>query len=320
MVLCRSSQNPIITRTDVPDIPPFIVDATSVFNPGAIKIEDRYLLMLRVQTRGRRTYLVMAESDDGVDFAVSSDLVELAGIERCKKVLYHVYDPRLTRIDDRYYVMFAADTDGGCKLGVAETADFIEFEFLGFGDDDDIRNGVLFPEKFDGKFLRLDRPNVQAEQGGPTSGDEIWLSASIDLVMWHKLKPVFKGRPHYWDERIGSGPPPVKTREGWLHIYHGVATHFGSSNIYQAGVVLLDLKDPTKLIARGEDNVLEPRELYELTGQVPNVVFPSGMVVESYDKDGFAQMDSEVLVYYGAADTCVGLATTTIQQLLAACR
>ena len=114
------------------------------------------------------------------------------------------------------------------------------------------------------------------------------------------------GRPHYWDELIGSGPPPVKTREGWLHIYHGIATHFASSNIYQAGVCLLDLDDPTRVLARGVNNILEPREMYELVGQVPNVVFPSGMIVEEYDDQGFAFPDSVVRVYYGAADTLGG--------------
>jgi beta-1,4-mannooligosaccharide/beta-1,4-mannosyl-N-acetylglucosamine phosphorylase len=130
---------------------------------------------------------------------------------------------------------------------------------------------------------------------------------------------VLKGRPHYWDERIGSGPPPVKTREGWLHLYHGIATHFGSVNIYQAGACLLDLEDPSRVLARGSKNILEPREGYELVGQVPNVVFPSGMVVEGSEGDGFASKESRVLVYYGAADTCIGLATTTVGELIQAC-
>jgi predicted GH43/DUF377 family glycosyl hydrolase len=128
------------------------------------------------------------------------------------------------------------------------------------------------------------------------------------------------GRFHFWDELIGSGPPPVKTRDGWLHIYHGVATHFASSNIYQAGVVLLDLDDPTKVLGRCRDNILEPREPYELTGQVPNVVFPSGWVVDRFDETGCACSDSPVKIYYGAADTVVALAETTIGELVAAAR
>ena len=101
-----------------------------------------------------------------------------------------------------------------------------------------------------------------------------------------------------------------------MHIYHGVAGHFGSANIYQAGVILLDLADPQKVLGRCRCNILEPREIWELAGQVPNVVFPSGMIVERYDADGFALPESEVKVYYGAADTVVGLATSTVQELI----
>jgi beta-1,4-mannooligosaccharide/beta-1,4-mannosyl-N-acetylglucosamine phosphorylase len=216
-------------------------------------------------------------------------------------------------------VMFAADMANGCRLGVARTETFERFEFLGFGAEPDIRNGVLFPERIGGKYVRLDRPNRLSLHGGPTSGDEIWLSESTDVVNWTAVQSVMRGRPHSWDERIGSGPPPVKTKQGWLHLYHGIATHFGSCNIYQAGAVLLDLDDPSVVLARSRNNILEPRELYELIGQVPNVVFPSGMIVERYDDAGFAEPDSRVLVYYGAADTCVGLATTTTRDLLASC-
>jgi beta-1,4-mannooligosaccharide/beta-1,4-mannosyl-N-acetylglucosamine phosphorylase len=124
------------------------------------------------------------------------------------------------------------------------------------------------------------------------------------------------GRFHYWDENIGSGPPPVKTREGWLHIYHGVAMHFASSNIYQAGVALHDLNNPSKVLYRGKYNILEPREVFELTGQVPNVVFPCGMIVEEFDNEGYALPKSKVSIYYGAADTVVGLAYSTIEELI----
>ncbi len=320
VVFQRSERNPIVTRGDVPDVPPHGIDVTSVFNPGAVKHGDRYLLMLRVQTRGRETFLLMASSADGAEFEIAREPVRLDGIERVEGTVHHVYDPRITRIGSTFYVMFAIDTDGGCRLGVAQTCDFASFEFLGAGEHPDIRNGVLFPETIGGRFLRLDRPNAATLDQGLTSGDEIILSASNDLVAWRPLGSVMRGRPHYWDERIGPGPPPVKTRDGWLLVYHGIATHFASSNIYQAGVALLDLDDPSRVVARGRNNVLEPREPYELVGQVPNVVFPSGMIVEPTDEDGFAPPGARVLLYYGAADTCVGLATTTVGALLDACR
>jgi len=312
----RYLHNPILTRNEIPDIHPQLVDATSVFNPGAIFFEDKYLLMLRVQSRSRETFMVMAESDDGIHFQTEHKIVHFKGIENVKEKIYHIYDARISNIDGKYYILFAMDMDNGCQLGLGTTKDFKEFDFLGIVSDDDIRNGVLFPEKINGKFMRMDRPNKARHSNGTTSGSTIWLSESDDLLHWQPVAPLIEGRFHYWDEFIGSGPPPVKTRQGWLHIYHGVAGHFGSSNIYQAGVMLLDLQDPSKVLSRSWCNILEPREMYELAGQVPNVVFPSGMIVKEFDADGFAKPESEVYVYYGAADTCVGLAVSTIQELI----
>jgi beta-1,4-mannooligosaccharide/beta-1,4-mannosyl-N-acetylglucosamine phosphorylase len=314
----RHPANPILTRADIPDVPPFLTDATSVFNPGAIKAGGRTVLMLRVQARSRETFLMVAESGDGVRFSVLPEIVKLEGLEAVKEKVYHVYDARITRLEGAYYVMFAMDMDGGCQLGLAHSEDLRRFRFLGVTSTDDVRNGVLFPEKVGGVYLRLERPNRARQAGGPTTGSEIWLAESDDLVRWRPRGPVMAGRFHYWDEFIGSGPPPVKTRRGWLHVYHGVATHFGSANIYQAGVSLLDLGDPSKLLGRSRGNILEPREMYELAGQVPNVVFPSGMIVEELDADGFAPPSSPVRIYYGAADSVVGLAETTVGELLAA--
>ena len=314
----RYPGNPILTRANVPDIPPLLTDITSVFNPGAVKFGDRYLLMLRVQGRSRETFMVMAESPDGVRFAVRPEVVEFKGMEKVEDRIYHVYDARITRLEGAFYIMFAMDMDSGCQLGLARTEDFESFRFLGITSTGDVRNGVLFPEKVGGVYLRLERPNRARLEGGPTTGSAIWLAESNDLIHWKGRGPVLDGRFHYWDEYIGSGPPPVKTRRGWLHIYHGVASHFGSANIYQAGVVLLDLDDPARVIGRCRGNILEPREPYELSGQVPNVVFPSGLIVEEFDAEGFALDSSPVKVYYGAADTAVGLAMTTIGELLEA--
>ena len=314
--MLRHEKNPILTREDIPDIPPYLIDVTSVFNPGAVKVGAEYVLILRVQSRSRETFMVVARSANGVDFRIEKDIVRFTGIEAVKERIYHLYDARITRLEGIYYVMFALDMDNGCQLGLARTDDFKTFDFLGIASSEDIRNGVLFPEKIGGMYLRLDRPNKAQLAGGPTTGSAIWLSESDDLVHWKPRTSVIGGRFHYWDEFIGSGPPPVKTRQGWLHVYHGVAGHFGSANIYQAGVILLNLNDPARIVGRCRCNILEPRELYELAGQVPNVVFPSGMIVERVDAEGFALPESEVKVYYGAADTVVGLATTTIRELI----
>jgi beta-1,4-mannooligosaccharide/beta-1,4-mannosyl-N-acetylglucosamine phosphorylase len=308
----RSSLNPILTRGDIPAIEPRLEDVSSVFNPGAVRLEDgRVGLVLRVQTRGRETVLMPAAGGDGRRFDVEPRLVEIAGLNRVRERLHHVYDPRLTAIEGRIVMIFAADVDDGCRLGVAVSdGDLGRFELVSFGDGD-ARNGVLFPRRVGGRYLRLERPNRRAAStGNPSSGDEIVLAASDDLQRWETVAPVLRGRPRLWDEFIGSGPPPIETAGGWLHVYHGVATHFASSNIYQAGVCLLELDDPSRVVARGRNNVLEPREPYELAGQVPNVVFPTGMVADG----------DRLRVYYGAADTVVATATTSVDALLEACR
>ena len=202
------------------------------------------------------------------------------------------------------------------ETGGTLTFRFDSFEFVDMVTTQDTRNGVLFPEKINGKFFRIERPNNHQVEGGPLTGNAMYVSESEDLLNWTELARVAEGT-HYWDNLIGSGPPPVKTKKGWLHVYHGIAMHY--EPIYQVGVMLFDLNDPTKVLARGSQNILEPRELWELVGQVPNVIFPTGLIVEEYDSDGFAKEDSEVKLYYGAADTSVGLATSTIARLIEQC-
>lgn len=319
MSLNRHPQNPLITRLDIPEILPGLVDVSAVFNPGAVLFNDKVILLLRVQNRGRESFIMAAESTDGVSFTVRPQIVEFNGLESVKDKIYHIYDPRITKIGSDYFIMFAMDMEKECRLGLAHTTDFETFEFSGIVSQEDNRNGVLFPEKIGGKYLRFDRPNLVNLQGGPQSGNVIWLSESKDLIKWMPVAPVIHGRWRYWDEIVGAGPPPIKTREGWLLVYHGVATHLSTAYIYQAGVALFDLKDPSILLARSRYNILEPRELYELTGQVPNVVFPSGMVALDVDDDGFASLESRVNIYYGAADTTVCLAQTTVGVLIDAC-
>jgi beta-1,4-mannooligosaccharide/beta-1,4-mannosyl-N-acetylglucosamine phosphorylase len=245
----RRHPRPVLTREDVPDVRPEIVDATSVFNPGAIDDEGTTRLLLRVQTRGRRTHLLEAASDDGVSFAVRPEIVRVEGLDAVGSTVHHVYDPRLTRIDGVVHAVVALDLDDGCRLGVARWTVPSRLELRGLVSDEDERNGVLFPERVGGRWMMLSRPNRPVVEGAATTGDEIVLAASDDLCRFERIGPVMSGRRHYWDELIGAGPPPVKTREGWLLVYHGVATHLASAWIYQAGAALLDLEDPTRVLA-----------------------------------------------------------------------
>ena len=313
----RVRNNPIISPKNIVSSNPAMIDVSSVFNPGAIKYDGKTILLMRVQNRGRETLIVKAESNDGIKFVIENTPIEISGLERPGETIFHIYDSRITYLEGIFYIMLAVDVVGKCLLGIIQTQDFNTFEFLGFTGNEDIRNGVLFPERINGKYARFDRPNIKELESGTATGDTIWYSESDDLINWPVTQLVMEGRLHFWDENIGAGPPPVKTEKGWLLIYHGIAMHY--QPIYQAGVVLLDLNEPWRVISRGRYNVLEPREMWEMVGQVPNVVFPTGIIVESYDENGFANNSSEVKLYYGAADTHIGLATSTIQELIDAC-
>ena len=318
MIFQRHPANPILTRESIPTASP-VADPSSVFNPAAIHHDGLFRLMLRVQTRARQTVWMLATSSDGVRFAVSPEPAVFSGLDRVGAAIHHIYDPRITRLEDRLLVMAAIDLDDDCRLGLFETEDLQRFSFLGFCSSEGNRNGVLFPRTVDGRYLRLDRPNRVHRSDRPPTGDAIVLSVSDDLIAWDRHAVVAEGRPRLWDELIGPGPPPILTRHGWLVVYHGVATH-GASGIYQAGLLLLDAADPARILARSDGNVLEPREPYETTGQVPNVIFPSGWIVEPAVRTDPVPDEAVLYLYYGAADTTVALATATVGSLIEACR
>ena len=185
--------------------------------------------------------------------------------------------------------------------------DFKKLEWLGCISEPDNRNGVLFPEKINGSYVRLDRPNI-SERG---QGD-IWISFSPDLIHWGRSRCIMCRDDFRWAwHKIGPGAPPIKTPEGWLEIFHGVRTQCAQHYVYQLGVFLLDLDEPWKVIAKAERAILIPQMDYELTGQTPSVVFTSGAVAED---------DGTVKIYYGAADSVMCLAETTVNELLDACR
>ncbi len=325
MFFDRTPATPLLTRQDVPDLPTALNDVSSIFNPGAIRIDGTTTLLCRVQTRGRRTVTWAATSTDGTTFAFAPRPVEFLGLDGlvdpgsgAPLTVYHNYDARITPCEDRLYVVTALDTNLGCRLAIWQTDDFCQLRLIGLTGNYDTRNGVLFPQLIGGRFAMLERPNTTRTAGGPTTGDpttgdSVRLITSADLTTWRDEGPVFGGQPHFWDELVGSGPPPLAMDAGWLHIYHGVATHFQSANIYQAGAVLLDRDDPTVVLGRTRENILEPRLDWEVSGQVPNVVFPSGLTVTGTGDKALLNL------YYGAADTVIGRATAPVAKILAAC-
>lgn len=312
----RHPNSPIITRRHIHMADASLHDLTSVFNPGAIYHEDQIHMLLRIQDRGRRTHLVKALSHDGVSFQAEKQVFPITGLEAFPCHIYHIYDPRIVRIEDSFYITCSVDCETGCLVAIFKSSDLESMHYISTLNEAQHRNGVLFDEKIAGRYWMLSRPNEITGSDGVKSGDRIFAYSSADLHSWQEEGLIMEGRFHFWDELIGPGPPPFRTTLGWMLIYHGVATHFGGGGIYQAGVCLLDSDNPSKLLARGDLNVLEPREIFETTGQVPNVVFPTACIPVRSQSDGTLAGNDPLFVYYGAADTCIGLAITSPRELV----
>jgi predicted GH43/DUF377 family glycosyl hydrolase len=249
----------------------------------------------------------IAESSDGYEFVPRSAAIDMPENDPgwARYTTGMIYDPRITRIEDTFYLMHAAHSGHGCRLSLIKTEDFQEFVWLGFVSETDNRNGVLFPEKVGGFYARLDRPNTGGDFG------DIWISYSPDLIFWGKSECVLRNSEVRWAwTKIGPGATPIKTKQGWLNIFHGVRTQCASHYVYSLGVALHDLENPARVVAMCKEAILHPEMEYELMGQTPSVVFTSGAVVED---------DGQVKIYYGAADTVQCVATTTVERLLYAC-
>jgi predicted GH43/DUF377 family glycosyl hydrolase len=204
-----------------------------------------------------------------------------------------------------WVIAFTSFGPGGPGLSLATTKDFRTVERLGMVRAPEDKNGALLPRRVGGDFILFHRPVTAL-----THRADIWLSRSKDLELWHPPEPVLGARPGgWWDSaRIGIGPPPLETDEGWLMIYHGVRETVAGA-LYRAGLALLDLEEPTRVRRRCSEWVLGPREDYELMGDVPGVVFPCGLVN--------ALNSDELRLYYGAADSCIAMATASKREVLA---
>lgn len=294
-IVKRYPGNPIIT-------PAMIPGANAVFNSSVVRFGDGYVSILRVESREGYQTMRLAWSDDGIRFDVETDPVLMPEEEPFLTYEEAIYDPRITRIDDTYYICYAAENRYGCQVSVSKTDDFRHFHKVAIASEPTNRNMVLFPEKIGGMYARLDRPFQQGGQG------HIWMSYSPDLEFWGRSRCIMESRRFAWDQgKIGPGAPPIKTPEGWLVIYHGTTPRCNGL-IYKAGVALLDLEDPSRVIARGKEYIMAPVEDYERVGDVPNVVFVTSAIPD-FEKD-------ELKLYYGAADTCFCLATAKISDLI----
>jgi len=296
----RYPGNPILTRGDVP------YPVETVHNPGVVKHRGRYIMLFRSHRRNGRSIIGLAESRDGYGFTVREEPFLTPASSGVFSVYeeFGVEDPRICPIEGWYLITYSAYSRYGVRIGLARTQDFQEVERVALISQADMRNVVIFPERFDGMYVRLDRPHSGIM---PWS---IWISYSPDLVHWGGSKVVMKPLPYHWDEmKIGPGATPIKTKWGWLHIYHGVFNTM-RGGVYRLGVALHDLHDPSKIIGVADDWILQPEDPWEQTGYVPNVVFTCGAVPEG---------DGTLKLYWGGADQVICMGTARIEELVRLC-
>ena len=298
--LWRSSRNPIIARDHLPR-------SNSIFNSAVVPFRDGYAGVFRVDDRRRTMNVHAGRSPDGVTWEIDEQPISFAPADdRVRDVqedFTHAYDPRVTWLEDRYYVTWCNGYHGP-TIGVGYTHDFETFHqldnaFLPFN-----RNGVLFPRRIGGSYAMLSRPS----DNGHTPFGDIFYSESPDLTHWGRHRHVLATAPWSWEStKIGAGPTPIETEEGWLLVYHGVLTSCNGF-VYSMGAALLDLDEPWRVVARGRDYLLSPQVPYEQVGDVPNVVFPCAALVE-HETD-------RLTIYYGGADTVVCLAHGHLSEIL----
>lgn len=214
---------------------------------------------------------------------------------------YGIEDPRIVKLDGRYYMTYVAVSRHGVATALASTTDFVTFERHGIIFCPQNKDVVLFPEKIRGAFHALHRPQDTFTR------PEIWHARSNDILHWGEHARVYGGVCGWESGRIGAGPPPIRVPQGWLAIYHGCeATSTERTGVYVTGVLLLDTDNPAILRARSSKPILRPQESWERSGFVNEVVFPTGISLQG----------DTLLVYYGAADTCIGVAELSCSQIL----
>lgn len=297
-VVWRYSGNPVIPRNLIPC-------SNSIFNSAVVPFEDGYAGVFRVDSTCRNMQLHSGRSSNGIDFKIDHEPITFIGDDPELTVFIEGYDPRVCWLEDRYYVTWCNHYHGP-TIGVAYTYDFrkyyqLENAFLPFN-----RNGVLFPRKIDNQYAMLSRPS----DGGHTPFGDIFISFSSDMIHWGKHRHVMaprNGKLNWQCTKIGAGPIPIETKDGWLLIYHGVLASCNGF-VYSMGAALLNIDKPWKVLYRTKPYLLSPQRPYECVGDVPNVVFPCAAL---YEKD-----TGRIALYYGCADTVTGLAFCHMDELI----
>jgi beta-1,4-mannooligosaccharide/beta-1,4-mannosyl-N-acetylglucosamine phosphorylase len=294
-VVWRYSANPVIPRDLTPS-------SNSIFNSAVVPFQGRFAGVFRCDDRRRFMQLHTGRSQDGISWQIENDRIQFTGDDPESLRWEYGYDPRVCWLEDRYYVTWCNGYHGP-TIGVAWTHDFetyhkLENAFLPFN-----RNGVLFPRRIGGKHAMLSRPS----DNGHTPFGDVYYSESPDMCHWGRHRFVMRPSGGWQSTKVGAGPIPIETREGWLLIYHGVLTSCNGF-VYSAGAALLDIDEPWKVIYRTAPYLLSPQRLYECVGDVPNVVFPCAALTDA--------PTGRIAIYYGCADTVTGLAFAQVDELI----
>jgi beta-1,4-mannooligosaccharide/beta-1,4-mannosyl-N-acetylglucosamine phosphorylase len=294
-VIWRYSANPIIPRD-------LTRTSNSIFNSAAVPFNGKFAGVFRCDDKQRRMGLYSGRSDDGIKWHINADPIRFKCEEPEVAAWDYGYDPRVCWIDDRYYVTWCNGYHGP-TIGIGWTKDFQTFHQLENAYLPYNRNGVMFPRRVNGNFMMLSRPSDR----GHTPFGDMFLSQSPDLTYWGKHRFVMSPKQPWESTKIGAGPIPIETTEGWLLLYHGVLTSCNGF-VYSFSACLLDLEKPWKVIYRAAPYLMSPQTQYECVGDVPNVVFPCATLIDA-DTDRMA-------IYYGCADTVTGLAFTHVKDVI----
>ena len=297
-LFARYDDNPVLEASGWPG------EVNAVFNPGAVEVAGETLLLVRVEDRTGISHLAVARSADGLTgWSAEPDRALLPDLRSEEQ--FGIEDPRITRIGEEWAIVYTGFSTEGPLVMLATTSDFTSYERHGVILPPQNKDAALFPERFDGRYALLHRPMT----GLAGAGAGIWICRSPDLRHWGDHRPVLAALDagSWASHKVGVGPPPLLTPDGWLLLYHGVRLT-ASGSIYRAGLALLDREQPERVLARSADWVLGPEAPYERVGDVGNVVFPCGWILGG---------DGDTLrVYYGAADTSVCVATASLAALL----
>jgi len=299
-IIERYRHNPILTSEDVP------YPVATVHNAGVTRHEGRYVMLFRSHRHNGRSILGLAESVDGFRFSPRPEpfLVPAPDGVFAEYEEYGVEDPRICSLEGEHLITYSAYSRHGVRIALARTRDFETIERVALISQADMRNVVIFPARFGGRYARLDRPHSEIS---PWS---IWISYSPDLIHWGDDKVVMKPVTYHWDEmKIGPGATPLRTDRGWLHIYHGVFETMDGA-VYRLGAALHDLEDPGHVLGVADSWILQPEDPWELTGYVHNVVFTCGAVAED---------DGTVKLYWGGADKVMCAGTARLDDLVDLC-